>query len=290
MEIGLNLNTKVKELHISILDMFKNTDVEKIASAFLEISSEQRLNILLRLVKGKTKMSTLAKELDATVPEIHRNFTRMSKAGLIQKDLDGDYDLTLYGKTVFEQIPSIMFVSNNKNYFKTHTFSGIPAKFIQRIGALDDSILHNSYIKVMECWNDIYKNSEDYIYNILVEVSYSSDLIKILTDRLKNNVKVKSIFSESAIVSKERKSLIKQPLFKKFITEESIKRKMNKKINIVIILNEKEAGICFPTSTGDVDMSKMLYSTSQLFHEWCLDYFDHLWKSSTTFQENKLVS
>lgn len=270
--------------------MTENYDVEKITSTFLELSSEQRFNIILRLVKGKTKMSTLAKELDATVPEIHRNFSRMVKAGLIQKDIDGDYDLTLYGKTVFDQISSLMFVPNHKSYFKNHTFSDLPMKFIQRIGSLDDSVILNGYIKVMECWNDIYKNSEDYIYNILVEVSYSSDLIKTLTDRLKNNVKVKSIFSESAIVTKERKSLVKQPLFKKFITEESIKRKMNKKISIVIVLNEKEAGICFPTYDGDIDMSKMLYGTSPLFHEWCLDYFDYLWKHSNSFQENKLVS
>ena len=287
--IGLNHDNKVKKLCVSIFDMSGHYDVEKIASAFLELSSEQRLNIILRLVKGKTKMTPLAKVLDATVPEIHRNFSRLAKAGLIQKDVDGDYGLTLSGKTVFEQIPSLMFVSNHKSYFKNHTFSDLPVKFIQRIGSLDDSTLINGYIKVMERWNDIYKNSEEYIYNILVEVSYGSDLIKTLTERLKNNIKVKSIFSESAIVTKERKSIIKQPLFKKFIMDESIKRKMNKKISIVIILNQREAGICFPTSDGDVDMSKMLYGDSPLFHEWGLDYFDYLWKNSNSFQENKLT-
>jgi len=234
-------------------------------------------------------MSVLAKELDATVPEIHRNFSRMTKVGLIQKDVNGEYGLTLSGKTIFDQIPSLMFVLNHKSYFINHNFSELPVKFIQRIGSLDESTLINGYLKVMERSYDLYKNSEEYIYSILVEISYSTDLIKTLTDRLKNNVKVKSIFSESAIVTKERKSVIKQPLFKKFISEESIKRKMNKKIGIMIILNEKEAGICFPTSDGEVDMSKMLYGTSPLFHEWCIDYFDYLWKNSNSFQENKLT-
>lgn len=268
--------------------MFSKNDVEHIASTFLELSSEQRLSILLRLLQEKTKMSVLAKELDATPPEIHRNIARLSKMGLIQKELDGNHVLTQFGKTVLTQLPSMMILENKKNYFKNHSISNLPEKFIQRIGSLDESSLVNGYIKVMECWNDIYKNSNDYIYNILIEVLYSPDLINILTHKLKNNLKIKSIFSESALVSKERKSVISQPIFKKFIADESIKRKMNKKINIVIILNEKEAGVCFPTSDGEVDMSKMIYGTSSLFHEWCYDYFNYLWSNSHNFQENKL--
>ena len=268
--------------------MLGNYDAEKTASMFLELSSEQRLKIILRLEQGKTKMSVLAKELDATVPEIHRNFTRLSKVGLIEKDIDGNYGLTIFGKTVFAQINSLMFVPNHKNYFKNHTFSSLPDKFIQRIGSLNESKLVNGYIKVMEQWNDIYKNSDGYLYNVLVEVPYDVNLIKVLTDKLKNNVKIKSIFSESANVSNERKSVINQSLFKKFIMDESIKRKMNKKISIVIILNQRQAGICFPTIDDEIDMSKMLYGDSALFHEWCFDYFEYLWQNSTTFQENKL--
>ena len=268
--------------------MLGNYDAEKTASMFLELSSEQRLKIILRVEQGKTKMSVLAKELDATVPEIHRNFTRLSKVGLIEKDIDGNYGLTIFGKTVFAQINSLMFVPNHKNYFKNHTFSSLPDKFIQRIGSLNESKLVNGYIKVMEQWNDIYKNSDGYLYNVLVEVPYDVNLIKVLTDKLKNNVKIKSIFSESANVSNERKSVINQSLFKKFIMDESIKRKMNKKISIVIILNQRQAGICFPTTDDEIDMSKMLYGDSALFHEWCFDYFEYLWQNSTTFQENKL--
>ena len=268
--------------------MLGNYDAEKIASIFLELSSEQRLKIILRLEKGKTKMSVIVKELDATAPEIHRNFTRLSKVGLIEKDVDGNYDLTIFGKTVFAQINSLMFVPNHKNYFKNHTFSALPDKFIQRIGSLNESELVNGYIKVMELWNDIYKNSEEYLYNVLVEVPYDANLIKTLTDRLKNNVKIKSIFSESANVSKERKSVINQSFFKKLIMDESIKRKMNKKIVIVLVLNQREAGICFPTADGEIDMSKMLYGDSALFHEWCFDYFDYLWRDSNSFLETKL--
>jgi predicted transcriptional regulator len=63
--------------------------VEKIAENFLEVASEQRLHILIYLNEQKISISNVAKKLDATVPEVHRNFTRLTKSGLISKNVDG---------------------------------------------------------------------------------------------------------------------------------------------------------------------------------------------------------
>jgi len=84
-------------------------DSENIAISFLELASEQRLNILQNVVKNKLNISKLADILDATKPEIHRNVTRLSKAGLIEKNTDGNYGVTVYGNAVLVQIPSMTF-------------------------------------------------------------------------------------------------------------------------------------------------------------------------------------
>ena len=89
------------------LQYFVDFSTEDIASSFLEISSEQRLNILFNLKKKETNISSMAKVLDATVPEVHRNFTRLVKAGLIAKNNDLSYRLTEYGKVVSLQVPTI---------------------------------------------------------------------------------------------------------------------------------------------------------------------------------------
>jgi len=47
---------------------------ENAADDFLELASEQRLNIIFNLLLKKTKLTNMAKELDATVQEVHRNF------------------------------------------------------------------------------------------------------------------------------------------------------------------------------------------------------------------------
>ena len=43
-------------------------------------------------------------------------------------------------------------------------------------------------------WKKIHENSEKFIYNILSEVPYSDDIIKIISDKLEDNVSIKSIF------------------------------------------------------------------------------------------------
>ena len=63
---------------------------------------------------------------------------------------------------------------------------------------------------------------------------------------------------------------------------------MKKDVKIVVVLNEKEACVMFPTIDGEADMSEMFYSNDTLFHEWCLDYFRYCWYGSDVFQESKL--
>lgn len=255
----------------------------------LEISSEQRLNIIRRLNVEKSNLSNMARQLDATVAEVHRNFGRLQKVGFVKKDAGGNYELTLYGKIVCIQIPMFSFMIKNRKYFEVHDLTVLPVKYIQRIGALSDSKVITGCVKVMEEWENIYKNAKEYICNILIEIPYNENLLKILESKLENKVKILSIFSETVIVSKERQELLSKFNFSKFVKNGTLEKKMIKIIKIAMVLNENEAGISFPTNEGEPDMSKMLYSTEKSFHEWCLDFFNECWKNSTAFQESKIT-
>ncbi len=265
-----------------------NYDYEKTADDFLELASQQRLGILLRLYDKKSKVSTIAKDLDATVPEVYRNFERLVKADLIVKESDGSYSITTYGKIICSQIPSLAFLSKNKKYFRDHDFGDLPQKFLQRIGALVAGQHIKGFVKVLEQWKEIYKNSNEYIHNILFEVPYTVDLLEPLVKKVKKGIKLNSILSESAIIPKERKQIFEKIGFKKLIEQGLIERKMRENVQVVVILNEKEACVMFPKVGGEVDMSEMFYSDDSVFHEWCLDYFKYCWDSSSVFQESKL--
>ncbi len=259
---------------------------ENAANDFLELASQQRLNIIFKLLLEKTKLSNMAKELGATVQEVHRNLERLVDAGLIKKDKDGHYDLTTYGKTICTQVPSLLFLSGNRKYFENHDFGDIPMKFIQRIGALAVGQHVKGFVKVLEQWKSIYKNADEYIYQIFTEVPL--DLIEPLLNKVKKGSKLNYIFSESVIIPKGRKDLLAKLGMKSLLDKGMVERKMKKEVNVVVVLNEKEACVVFPTLDGAADMSQMFYSQDQPFHEWCLDYFRYCWYGSGSFQEEKL--
>ena len=208
---------------------------ENAADDFLELASEQRLNIIFKLLLKNTKLSNMAKELGATVQEVHRNFERLSDAGLIKKDKDGYYELTTYGKTICTQVPSLLFLSKNRKYFENHDFGDVPMKFIQRIGALAGGQQVKGFVKVLEQWKNIYKNADEFVYQIFTEVPL--DLIEPLLNRVKRGVKLNYIFSESVIVPKGRKELLAKLGMKNLLEKGLVERKMKKDVSVVIVLN-----------------------------------------------------
>jgi predicted transcriptional regulator len=265
-----------------------NLDAQKTSEDFLEIASEQRLGIMFLLLEKKLTISKLAEELDASAPEIHRNITRMLKNKLVEKDNDSNFTLTVFGKTVCALLPSFAFISENRSFFESHDFGNLETKFIQRLGALNENKKIKGFVKVLEKWTEIHNNSEKYICNILSEVPYSKEIIDIVEKKLKSGIKINSVFSESTVIPEERKEVFKKKNFQKFIIDGKLERKMTEKISIVTLLNEKEACIIFPSKNGSSDLSEMLYSKDPEFHEWCLDYFNHVWSNSASFQEDKL--
>lgn len=263
-------------------------DYEDVADYFLELASKQRLEILQRLATKPSKITTIAKEIGATVPEVHRNFERLAKSSLVEKGSNGVFQTSVFGSMVLEQIPSIMFMTKNEKYFTNHSFWNIPVKFIQRIGSLNDSEHIKGFVKIQECWKSIYKNAEKEILNILYEVPYSLEIMKLLDDKIKSRVKLQTIFSENTVVPKERKQIIEKSGFKKNIQDGLFERKMQKDVSCVLVLNEKEACLSFPKNINEPDVGEAFYGTASGFLEWCRDYFLYCWQSAEAFKENRL--
>jgi len=260
--------------------------IEDTADYVLDLASPQRLNILFLLLGKNSTPTEIAKHLESSKQEVHRNFTRLVESGLIEKKMDGKYSLTTFGEVVCTQVPTIVFLSQNRKYFEEHSLGDIPHKFKMRCGQLATGKHIKGFSKIMEQWKSIYKNSDEYIYEILSEVPL--DLIEPLVKRIKKGVKFNYIFSESAVIPKGRKSLLKQLGFDKFIEKGLVERKMRNSVQTMVVLSEKEACIMFPAKNGESDLSEMFYGNDPMFHEWCLDYFRYSWYGSELFEESKL--
>jgi predicted transcriptional regulator len=242
----------------------------------------------------RLKLSTLAKSLNLTMQEVHRNTNRLLDSGLIEKNSEGVFFLTTFGNAITRQLSIFDFLSSNKCYFSDHKIGNIPMKFAQRIGALNGGKLISGIVPIIETWKRLYDESSEYIYGILPQIPL--ELIQAVIPKVKNEgVKFNYILPKNAMVPKIRNGLQKSSGYAELLKQGIIERKMIDKIEVALVLNEKQATVMFPTLKGEADMNHMFSSNDAksnnggLFHEWCVDFFRYCWHNSNSFDERKLI-
>lgn len=272
---------------------FRKSSFTNTEQTFIELASSQRLSILHKLSVQNNKISTLAKDLNVTIQEVHRNINRLVDAGLVHKGAEGIFSLTTFGRTIIKQITTFHFLSRNQDYFSDHTLGDISIKFIQRIGALNNSDYTSGVVAVIELWKQLYNESNEYIYGLLPQIPF--ELMETAVSKVKERgIKFKYILPQKAIVPKKRTNLLKSSGFYELLKIGLVERKMIDKIQVAVVLNEKQATVMFKNSKGQIDMNSIFFSRdisidNGLFHEWCLDYFRDCWQQSRSFDERKLT-
>jgi predicted transcriptional regulator len=260
---------------------------------FIELASSQRLSILHKLSVQNNKISNLGKDLNVTIQEVHRNINRLVDAGLVHKGPEGIFSLTTFGRTIIKQISTFHFLSRNQDYFSDHTLGDISIKFIQRIGALNNSDYTSGVVAVIEFWKQLYNESNEYIYGLLPQIPF--ELMETAVSKVKERgLKFRYILPQKAIVPKKRTNLLKTSGFYELLKAGLVERKMIDIIQVAVVLNEKQATVMFKNSKGQIDMNSIFFSRNirldnGLFHEWCLDYFRDCWEHSRSFDERKLT-
>ncbi len=152
---------------------------ESTATTFFELGSAQRIAILFRIAEAKCNLARLSKDLGSTMPEIRRNIIRLTNSGMIDRESNGTFVLTTFGKTILEQIPTLDFLSRNKDYFSDHTFSALPLKFVRRIGSMSNSRLITGLVPVDEKLNEIYNTSQEYVYAMIPGVPIDLSMLSL---------------------------------------------------------------------------------------------------------------
>lgn len=259
---------------------------------FIELSNSQRLQIINALTNSRMNLTLIAKHLGITMQEAHRNFNRLMDAGIVSKDSSGSYSLTTFGNTIVTQIPSINFLSKNKNYFSDHYFADLPMKFVQRIGSLDNSKFIQGLVAVIEEIKEMYRYSEEYIYGMIPQVPL--DLMEVAAKTVKERkIKFNYILPKNAVIPRKGKDFLNEINYQELLKNGLVERKMIEDVRVSVVLNEKKALVMFPSIKGETDMNGAFSNSihkenNKLFHEWCLDYFRYCWLSSKPFDSTKL--
>jgi predicted transcriptional regulator len=276
-------------------DSDSSSPFEDTARTFFELGSAQRIALIFKIAESKCNLAKLSRDLDSTMPEVRRNIIRLTNSRFIEREYDGKFVLTTFGKTILEQIPTLDFLSRNKDYFSDHIFSPLPSKFRSRIGSLSNSILISGFVSVDECLKDIYDKSQRYAYAMIPEVPL--DLIGSIAARLKKaenkDFKFSYVLPTHAVVPRRRRDLLEALGFDELLKNGTVERRMVNSLLVGVVLNDKQAAIIFPriqrNNKIEIDMTSMFYSDDPDFHEWCLDYYRYIWHNARSFEEKRLV-
>jgi predicted transcriptional regulator len=254
---------------------------------FIELGNQKRIGMLFRLSKGRTKLSALSKELNTPLPEVHRNMSRLQNMQLVSRDAEGMFSLTPFGSAIIRQLPTFTFMSMHAEYFLLHSFGNLPERFIQNIGALEKTRLVNGVANVMEVFREIIESAQRYIHAIISQAT--ADLTDLVLQMVaEKDVKLKFVMPEGGVVPRRMAEIKEKYQFNKLLATKSIERKMVPRVNVQIIMNERQVVVSFPDCRGEEEFGRIFYGEDENARSWCLEYFDHVWRNSDMFNEEKL--
>lgn len=237
--------------------------MEALTELLFELSSDERLKILGYLREENLKLSHIAQRLGLSLPECSRHLQRLTDVLLIERDPDGAYELTPYGVLSLSLLPGLEFTSRHKEYFQTHDISYLPPEFIHRIGELTEGTLAQDMVTGIRLVDLFYKNTEEYAWMLSDQVIVN--VVELVEEKVEEGVQFRAIFPEV---------FTPPPGYVPSIGPE---RRTLPSINMRLMLNEKEALVCFPERNGRVDYAPFT-SSDPVFHEWCRDLYLYYWE------------
>jgi predicted transcriptional regulator len=235
---------------------------QDLAKLFFELASESRLSILNQLQGENLKMQEIAKRLDVTATEAFRQLERLSAALLVQRQPEGSYAITQYGKLVLGLSVSLDFSFKYKDYFSKHGLSLIPAQFIHRLGELSEATLITDTMETLNKAERMFIDAKQYGWG-LAEGVVPELMGPPMTEKLLKGIKFKFLLPQSR--------LPKEPL-----EIANMELRGIPEVPLVIALTEKEAAVCFRANTGKIDYAGF-YGTDETFLCWARDLFLYFW-------------
>lgn len=153
--------------------------LESLAELLFVLASADRLQVLSCLREEKEyRLSDIAQRLDSSMQEASKHVARLREQNFIEKNpSNGYYALTTLGKLVIKLLPSIEFLSENKEYLLTHNISSLPEEFIERIGELQQHQYNAKAGLVLSFTQQVIREAEKFVWLMSDHSLIDSDIV-----------------------------------------------------------------------------------------------------------------
>jgi len=233
-------------------------DLERLSDLLFELSNEDRLGIMFRLREGSMRVTPLARELGITNQECSRHAARLSVAGLVEKDPEGFFDLTPFGRVSLRLLPGWVFVSEHSDYFNSHTLERLPRKLVSRVGELRGSVYTENVMVTFDVVESIIREAEEYVW--LIHDQYLLNTLPLFRAGLERGFLMRTV--EPRVKEPER---VLDPMRPDYIEEGDeeffmdawergqVSTMLSDEIDAFLYLSEKEGVLAFPLRDGGFD-------------------------------------
>jgi predicted transcriptional regulator len=232
---------------------------------FYELASESRLSILRTLETKNYRMQEIARRLDLTDTEAFRQLQRLSEVQLIQKQPDGAYTISEYGRLILRFSTSFEFAFKFKQCLLTRNIWLLPDQFINRLGELSQANLSTNNLEMINKLELLISNAEKYLW-IIGERPLSFIDAKTF-EKLQSGLSIRLLFDETGRKYFENLPEMKGVFEKKVIPV----------IPVTLVMNENFAGINLLSIDGRGD-SVTFYGNDPKLVGWANDLFCYYWE------------
>ncbi len=231
-------------------------DKGEIDRLFFELANTSRLDILRALQTENLKMQEIGRRLDLTATEAFRQLERLSAASLVQRQTDGSYALTQYGKLQLHFASIMEFALKNKQYFLNHNIWRLPPQFVSRIGEISMATLKMNLVESLGRAPQMIWGAQRFMWGMSIEpIPQPFDEI---AKQIPKSVEYRFLSPQppARLPNLENRTLVDGPA--------------------ILVLSEKEAFVCFRFADGRVDYASFS-GNDVAFTTWVKDLFLYYW-------------
>jgi predicted transcriptional regulator len=252
------------------------SELERFHDLLFEVSNEYRHGILLLIQKKAMRITDMTKELNLTYPEIRRHISRLQDTGLIQRDVEGYYQLTPYGDTSLLLLQELKFLSANREYFLTHTLSKIPTGFVKRIGELDASANIANPMDFIRYTENLLKESREYVWLLVDQFPMNS--LSTIVEAIDRGVKLRIIEPTERILNPDLYAMTSEETQALSRTRHTplVEQRMVDEVNAYLFVSDTRCILALPTPDGQYDF-KGFTAIDDSSLKWCRELFLHCW-------------
>jgi predicted transcriptional regulator len=239
-------------------------DGNGIKNLFFSLASESRLDILNELSLNELKMNEIARKINITPTEASRQIQRLIDELIIQKNINGAYTITNYGKLVIHFFPSLDFILRYRQYFLKHNVWELPSQFICRLGELSQATLFTEMADTVNKIEEMMQSSNDHVWTITDQIMAVHE--NTMREKISKGIKLRSIVHERLVQSSQVHAFGK-----------NVERRVMTTVPGLFSITEKEGFFALLTTDGKLSSSGFFGNDPQ-FMRWVNDVFLFYWE------------